>query len=190
MNWKSILACFLACVLCFSLWGCGETAEKSADKNAEPILNVVVYDEKTDTLSYETISTNGQRKPTEEFELDAMAVLYADSGCFQQEVQDGKTVNSVVSVDIFDDEGGQIVPDPIVVEICNQTAAAHAQPILALDILVCGGRYFPVVDLDVDDQAPVILYYFNTETNTMTALCRFDSVVIGGLQITNPDNLP
>ena len=98
---------------------------------------------------------------------------------------------SSTSVTVFDEESGeQVVPDAAVVEIFNQTAAIHDSSVHALDILVCGGRYFPVVELNVNLQAPVILYYFNTDTNTMTELCAFDSVVIGGLQIPDPERLP
>lgn len=181
----------LACLLCITLWGCGEKEVTSFDAKTEGILNVVVFDEKTETLSYEVIDSRGNRQLTEEFELDPLTVLNADHGCFQSNIVDGKVINTVASVTVFDEESGeQVVPDAAVVEIFNQTAAIHDSSVHALDILVCGGRYFPVVELNVNLQAPVILYYFNTETNTMTELCAFDSVVIGGLQIPDPEKLP
>jgi len=190
MNVKSIFACLLAGVLSVSLWSCGHKEVTSFDPATEGILNVVIFDEKTEKLSYEVIDSRGNRQLTEEFELDTMTVLYADHGSIQSSIVDGKVVNTVVSVDVFDEEGGQIVPDAVVTEIFNQTAAIHDHPVHALDILICGGHYFPVVDLNVNLQAPVLLYHFNTETNTMTQLCAYDSVVIGGLQIPDPAKLP
>lgn len=191
MNRKAFWALFLTILLCLGLCGCGKDEKKEDEAEMEVILNVVVFDEKTESLSYEAVGPKGQTKLTEVFELDPLSVLNADHGCFQSNMANGKVVNTVVSIAVFDEETGeQVVPDPVVVEIFNQTAAIHDQPILALDILICNGRYFPVVDLDADDKAPVLLYYFNTDTNTMTELCRFDSVVIGGLQIPDPTKLP
>lgn len=188
---KRTVSIALACLLCITLLGCGEKEVTSFDAKTEGILNVVVFDEKTEALSYEVIDSRGNRQLTEEFELDPLTVLNADHGSFQSEVVDGKVVNTVVSVDVFDEETGeQMIPDAVITEIFNQTAAIHDHEILALDIIMCGGRYFPVVDLDADGKAPVILYHFNTDTNTMTELCRYDSVVIGGLQILAPEKLP
>ena len=189
---KRIFSILLTLLLCFCFCGCDKEQEvTSFDAEKEGILNVVIFDEKTESISYEVIGPNGAHKLTEEFELDSLTVLNADPGCFQSAVVDGKVVNTVVSVDVFDEEtGGQVVPDAAVVEIFNQTAALHDHAIAALDILACGGRYYPVVDLNVNLQSPVILYYFNAETNTMHELCRFDSVVIGGLQIPDPERLP
>lgn len=200
---KSVLALALICALCVCLWGCGEEAgnetdneavsevgSKTFDPETEGILNVVIFDEKKEALSYEVIDNEGNRMLTEEFELDTMEVFSADPGSFQTSVVDGKTVNTVASVELFGEEGGQVVPDATVIEIFNQVAAASNRPILSLDILTCGGTYFPVVELEVQEKAPVILYHFNAETNKLSQLCRYDSVVIGGLQILDPDKLP
>ena len=188
---KRFVSIILACLLGISLFGCGDKEVTSFDRETEGILNVVVFDEKTESLSYMVIGPNGSQQLTEEFELDPLTVLNADHGCFQSTVMDGKVVNTVVSVDVFDEETGeQVVPDAAVIEIFNQTAAIHDSPVFALNIIVCQGLYFPVVELNVNLQAPVLLYYFNAETNTMTELCAFDSVVIGGLQIPDPEKLP
>ena len=189
---KRIFSILLTLLLCFSFCGCDKEKEvTSFDAEKEGILNVVIFDEKTEALSYEVIGPNGSHQLTEEFELDPLTVLNADHGCFQSNIVDGEVINTVVSVDVFDEETGeQMVPDAAVVEIFNQTAAMHDSAIFALNIICCKGLYFPVVELNVNLQAPVILYYFNAETNTMTELCAFDSVVIGGLQIPDPERLP
>lgn len=188
---KRVISILLACLLCICLFGCGDKEVTSFDRETEGILNVVIFDEKTEALSYEVIGPNGSHQLTEEFELDPLTVLNADHDCFQSNIVDGKVINTVTSVTVFDEETGeQVVPDAAVVEIFNQTAAMHDHDIFALDIITCKGLYFPVVELNVNLQAPVILYYFNAETNTMTKLCAFDSVVIGGLQIPDPERLP
>ena len=188
---KRIVSILLACLLSISLFGCGDKDVTSFDRETEGILNVVVFDKKTEALSYMVIGPNGSHQLTEEFDPDPLTVLNADHGCFQSEVRDGKVVNTVASVTVFDEETGeQLVPDAAIVEIFNQTAAIHDSPVFALNIIVCQGLYFPVVELNVNLQAPVLLYYFNTETNTMTELCAFDDVIIGGLQIPDPEKLP
>ena len=71
------------------------------------------------------------------------------------------------SVDVFDEEtGGQIVPDPAVVEIFNQTAAIHESPILALDILISNKE---AILADAQQKADQIIAQAQIQTNELVS---------------------
>lgn len=187
MKRKHYLAGLLACLLCISLLGCNAD---TFDAEKDGILKLIIYDEDAEELCYDIIGTKGRRMETEEFESAALTILSADPGCFQFSVRDGKVSNEVVSVELYDETGSLVVPDAITTAILMQTAAIQDNAILSLDIIMCGDRYFPVVELNVNLHTPTILYYFNTETQTMTELCRYSNTVIGGMQLLDPEKLP
>ena len=195
MKQKACFALLLTLALCFCLFGCGTESAGTAEKNSfnpetDSIINIILQDNQTKELSYHTIGTEGRIAETDEFESAALTALFVDGSCFSSSVQDGKTHNQVVA-DIFCDEtGSQVVPDVTALAVLNQTAQLHNNPILSLTIISCSGYRFPLVELEGNDGPFVVLYYFNTDSHTMTELDHFGDVAIGGMQIVNPDNLP
>ena len=166
-------ALILCLILCLGLCACGQ--EEAITTTAEPVINLILAVDE-ETIAYGTICDDGSWRECEEFISDEINFYFAEDGCFQQTIRDGKVVNQVTDILVLTEEGDYLAPSEELSAIFEQAAAHTDQPIASLALLHSGGYYYPVLELEGGERI-----LCRMEDGTLRELYRYPQGAIAGL---------
>lgn len=176
---KSILMVAIPVALCLLICsGCG--------KQSVPVLNIALLEkhEDTATYAYYMVYDNGKAEKTAPFALDDTAEFYTTA--YKTSNMENIYIQPRFSLQntlLLDSDGEIIEADESTIELMQAVADTMKHDIAQLTIIKVEDQMFAFVWLNVNWFSPCELYRYDTETKTLSLLCKWDNVDITGVAI-------
>ncbi len=157
------------------LAGCGR-AER-------PVVKTITVNSSNEEKEYSIIYDNGKIGRTEEFSPDNAIFLYAEEGDFAATTKGGKITVTLADTKLTDSEGTESDPDDAMLSLMQRVADNAEHDIFDVIFIIDGSRYFVFEKHNVNLQIPCVLYEYDTESDSLKELCRWEDVELEGIAV-------
>jgi len=179
---KRLFIIGLLCVL--TLAGCSATEpEILFDEASQGLVSVILQDYNDGSIHYDTVGPDGQRQPAEPFEGEAVQILTAAEGCFENHVEN-QPPNRLVKAEFLDESG---TPAKVTEDLRRilELASQQEHVITKLRVLRTQSAHFVTAEWNVNFWDPHVLYYYDPAADALTELCTYDATQVIGLKTLN-----